>query len=419
MKNQSITLTPTPLAGTVTMPSSKSIMHRALLCASLSEGTTRLSPLLLSEDIKATISACQTLLSDICVGDSIVVSARHSLPEQSVINCRESGSTLRFFLPIAAALGAHVTFMGEGRLPQRPLTPLFELFEQTGCPYSAQGNLPVTLHGRLPSGTLAIRGDVSSQFITGLLMALPLLGHSVLHVTTPLESRPYVDITLDVMKQFGVTCHQEQYRVFQTEGTYQTPGVFRCEGDWSNAAFWLVANALGARIRIENLSLASCQGDRQILAILQQCGFSLQEGFLLQRQEKSHAQLPSSPVVIDVSDIPDLVPILAVFGSFCCQKMHLVGAARLRLKESDRLAATASELNRLGAAITELPDGLVVRHVSSLHGGHVQSHNDHRIAMALAIASLKSTAPVTIDGAYAVQKSYPAFWQELERLQQQ
>ena len=411
----SMTVSAAPLRGEVSMLPSKSVMHRALICASLAGGVTELSPLLLSEDIQATLAACQTLLSNIHVGDSITVTGRHSLPEQAAVNCRESGSTIRFFLPVAAALGAHVTFTGEGRLPQRPLTPLFELFDQNGFSYMAQGNLPVTLQDKLASGTLRIRGNVSSQFITGLLLALPLLGDSVLEVTTPLESRPYVDITLDIMKQFGITCSHENYRTFSVSGTYHSPGKFMCEGDWSNAAFWLVANALGGEISVSNLSPATAQGDSQIIAILKQCGFSVSEQYLVRPARK----IGTEKLCIDVSDIPDLVPILAVLGSFCCSEMHLTGAARLRLKESDRLSATAGELNRLGADITELEDGLVIRHVDTLHGGQVSSHNDHRIAMALAIAAQKSTAPIVIDGADAVQKSYPAFWQELERLKKQ
>lgn len=410
MMATSMTVGAAPLRGEVCMLPSKSVMHRALICASLADEATELSPLLLSEDIKATLTACRTLLSYISIGDTITVTGRHALPEDAVVNCRESGSTIRFFLPIAAALGAHVTFIGEGRLPQRPLTPLFELFDQTGFSYTAQGNLPVTLQDRLTPGTLRIRGDVSSQFITGLLLALPLLGDSVLEVTTPLESRPYVDITLDIMKQFGITCSHDNYRSFTVQGTYRSPGKFTCEGDWSNAAFWLVANALGGEIAISNLSPATAQGDCQIVSILQQCGLSVEDHYLVHPTQKMVS------LSINVSDIPDLVPILAVLGSFCCQEMRLVGAARLRLKESDRLSATAGELNRLGANITELEDGLIIRQVDQLHGGQVSSHNDHRIAMALAIAAQKSTAPVIIDGADAVQKSYPAFWQELERL---
>ncbi len=411
----SMTVSATPLRGKVSMLPSKSVMHRALICASLADDMTELSPLLLSEDIQATLAACQTLLSHIHIGDSITVAGRHALPEQATVNCRESGSTIRFFLPVAAALGAHVTFTGEGRLPQRPLTPLFELFNQTNFSYIAQGNLPVTLQDQLTPGTLRIRGDVSSQFITGLLLALPLLGDSILEVTTPLESRPYVDITLDIMKQFGITCSHDNYHTFSVSGTYRSPGRFICEGDWSNAAFWLVANALGGKITVSNLSSATAQGDSQIIAILKQCGFSISEQYLV----RPAGNVADSKLTIDVSDIPDLVPILAVFGSFCCSEMHLTGAARLRLKESDRLSATAGELNLLGADITELEDGLIIRHIDTLHGGQVSSHNDHRIAMALAIAAQKSTAPIVINGADAVQKSYPAFWQELERLKKQ
>lgn len=408
-----VTVHNAPLCGKVHMLPSKSVMHRALICASLADNATEITPLLLSEDIKATLEACRTLLADISVGDTVLVSGRHPVPKHADIHCRESGSTVRFFLPIVAALGAHSTFTGGGRLPERPLTPLFELFDKIGFSYCAEANLPVTLQDRLMPGKLQIRGDVSSQFITGLLLALPLLGDSVLEVTTPLQSRPYVDITLDIMKQFGITCAHDDYKTFSAAGSYHSPGTFTCEGDWSNAAFWLVANALGSHISVSNLSSETTQGDSRIISVLKQCGFEVHSDYTL------HHVADADSVTIDVSDIPDMVPILAVLGSFCCREMRIVGAARLRLKESDRLYATAAELNRLGADITELADGLIIRRIDTLHGGEADSHNDHRIAMALAVAAQKSTAPVIIHGAEAVQKSYPAFWQELERLKQQ
>lgn len=408
-----VTVNTAPLCGKVHMLPSKSVMHRALICASLSNNATEIAPSVLSEDIKATLEACQTLLADIAVGDTIRVSGHHPVPTHADIHCRESGSTVRFFLPIAAALGVHSTFTGSGRLPERPLTPLFELFDKLGFSYRAEGNLPVTLQDRLIPGRFQIRGDISSQFITGLLLALPLLGDSVLEVTTPLQSRPYVDITLNIMKQFGIICTHDNYQRFAAVGSYHSPGVFTCEGDWSNAAFWLVANALGSNIAVSGLSPETVQGDSRIISVLKQCGFEVHSDYTL------HHIADTDSVTIDVSDIPDMVPILAVLGSFCCHEMKIIGAERLRLKESDRLHTTTAELNRLGADITELTDGLIIRHIDTLHGGQVNSHNDHRIAMALAIAAQKSTAPVIISGAEAVQKSYPAFWQELERLKKQ
>jgi len=332
------------------------------------------------------------------------------------VNCEESGSTLRFLIPIACAMGKRTVFTGKGRLMERPLTPYFDIFDDVGIAYSVEDGR-LTVDGQLPGETYSLRGDVSSQFVTGLLFGLSLLAEdSSIEITSPLESKPYVDLTLDVMQRFGIEIINENYEKFIIKGgqTYKSPqapffkggvseadGGLSIEGDFSQAAFWLVANALGSDVSCEGLNLNSLQGDKQILDILEQVGS------------------PMRGLTVNVGDIPDLVPILAVLCCFCEGESRIVNAARLRLKESDRLAAITTELNKLGAKITELEDSLVIEGVDSLRGGEVDSWNDHRIAMALAIAATRATGAVTINGAEsAVQKSYPNFFEDYRRLSQ-
>ena len=328
----------------------------------------------------------------------------------------ESGSTLRFFLPIFAALGVSARFSGRGRLPDRPLGVYADCLPShgAGLQFSPDGgSLPLSLSGRLTGGTYLLPGDVSSQFISGLLLALPLCEEdSDLRLSTPLESADYVHMTLQALSLAGIEIQPlpdgwripggQRYRPFQTA----------VEGDWSQAAFLLAAGALGGEVQIGGLQLDSNQGDRAVLAILRRMGADIQIS-----QEIVHCRrTPLHGVEIDATQIPDLVPILAVAAAVAEGETHITGAARLRLKESDRLAATADGLSRLGAQVEERPDGLILRGRTRLRGGRVSGYQDHRIVMSMAVAALMCEEPVEITSAESVQKSWPSFFADYQRI---
>lgn len=399
-----IRITPGPLAGTVTPPPSKSIAHRAILAAALTNGTSTIQNVALSQDIEATLR-CITALGGAWEreGDTLYVSGvwhrewdTAALPH---LDCGESGSTLRFLIPIALTLNNGGVFTGRGRLMERPQKPYFDIFDEKGIFYE-QKDGALTVKGELKPGEYRLPGNVSSQFVTGLLYALPLLeGESRIVLTSPLESRGYVDMTLDVLDRFGV-------RVEVLEDGFLVPGDqvfqardFTIEADWSQAAFWLAAGLLGNPVLTVGLSDQSTQGDRVI-----------DEHFA------SFAWGTGRRVEIDVSDCPDLLPPLAVMAAFHDGATRLINAARLRLKESDRLATVTKMLTALGGQVEEGPDWLAIPGTRFLKGGTVDGANDHRIVMAAAIAATRCTGPVTILGAEAVNKSYPRFWEEYKRL---
>ena len=399
-----IRITPGPLAGTVTPPPSKSIAHRAILAAALTNGTSTIQNVALSQDIEATLR-CITALGGAWEreGDTLYVSGvwhrewdTAALPH---LDCGESGSTLRFLIPIALTLNNGGVFTGRGRLMERPQKPYFDIFDEKGVSYERKDGV-LTLRGELESGEYRLPGNVSSQFVTGLLYALPLMEwESRIVLTSPLESRGYVDMTLDVLDRFGV-------RVEVLEDGFLVPGDqvfqardFTIEADWSQAAFWMAAGSLGIPVEVTGLNDRSIQGDRVI-----------DEHFA------SFAWGTGRRVEIDVSDCPDLLPPLAVMAAFHDGTTRLTNAARLRLKESDRLATVTKMLTALGGQVEEGPDWLAIPGTRFLKGGTVDGANDHRIVMAAAIAATRCTGPVTILGAEAVNKSYPNFWEEYKRL---
>lgn len=403
------------IAGRTTPPPSKSAAHRALLCAALSgSGTVR--GILPSDDMNATLRGIRAMGLAIEQSDGTVTVAPGGIKSHTV-DCGESGSTLRFLIPIFAALGQSVTFIGKGRLPSRPLDLYATLLPRHGVSVSGS-TLPLSISGKLTAGEFALAGNVSSQFITGLLYALPLCdGDSHIRLTTPLESVGYVDMTEAALKTAGITVTpvwENGRRVgWHVPGnqTYQ-PRRYTVEADWSQAAFWLVAATLGGELVLDGLDITSTQGDRAIVDILTRMGADItaRDGALTVRQAALHG------CVINAADVPDLVPILAVAAATAAGETRIVGAERVRLKESDRLAAMATELRALGADITETPDGLIIRGVKTLHGGPVAGHNDHRIVMSLAIASLCAAGAVTIDDADSVAKSWPAFFEDFKQI---
>lgn len=408
-----IRVSPGALHGTIQVPPSKSIAHRALICAALAHGTSILSPIDSSKDMEATIQVLRSMGAQIQRdGASVTVTGIQIVPAQADADCMESGSTLRFLLPVAAALGIRATFYGQGRLPERPLSPYLDSFRPKGVFFDAEA-LPLTLTGKLSPGLFMMPGDVSSQFITGLLFALPLLpGNSVIRLTSPLESAPYIALTLDVLRQFGITVFKDHNGFSIPGGQKYLPQSYLIESDYSNAAFFLTASALDGDVRLNGLSQDSLQGDRAILSILEKFGasFSWTGGQI----GSSHGIFQA--IHAEVQDVPDLVPILCVAACAVPGITHLKGIRRLKLKESDRAAAMIDGLTALGGHIKESSDALVIEGGFPLHGGIVSSYGDHRIAMSMAIAATFSQSPVIIENAQVVDKSYPGFWHDFRTL---
>ncbi len=417
---------PSPLEGKLRIPPSKSISHRAVICAGLAEGISRIENVVFSEDISATLEGMRAMGTNLKAVEGLendkfqpcTLSIRGNPAinlSRELIDCRESGSTLRFLIPLATRSGAEVSFSGQGMLRERPLDVYYQIFEEQGIEYRTTGGfLPLTIKGSLKPGNYKLKGNVSSQFISGLMFLFPLLdGDSKLIVTTELESRGYVDLTIDVLKRFGIKVGNKDYQEFVIKGKqkYQSCN-YRVEGDYSQAAFWIVAGILGGRIECLDLNPDSLQGDLAILKIVKEMGADLKAkgaGFKV-------LAAPTKGIVIDAGQCPDLIPVLAVLASLSKGTTHIVNAGRLRIKESDRLKAMTTELNKLGAKIQELEDGLKIEGVEILKGGTVNSWNDHRIAMALAVASIRCIEPVRIIGFEAVNKSYPHFWEDFKKL---
>lgn len=409
-----IRLSPAPLSGCISAIPSKSFAHRLLICAALADRATRLSLPSSSQDIDATCRCLTALGAQFTQSgpDEVTVQPIRTVPPAPQLDCGESGSTLRFLLPVAAALSPSVRFTGQGRLPQRPIGPLLDAMQAGGVTVS-QPTLPLTTQGQLHNGAFSLPGNISSQYLTGLMLALPLLsGDSTLSVTTPLESSAYLAITQHVLAQFGVQIEQRPNGwVIPGCQTFTSSGLLPVEGDWSNAAFFLAAGALGGPITVTGLDPDSPQGDRAILELLRQFGAHIR----VDGSSVTAAAAPLYGIHADVREIPDALPILAVLAAFAQGESRFTGAARLRLKESDRLSTVAAMLRGLGGQVEELPDGLIVRG-AGLVGGTVDGANDHRIVMAAAIAACRCSHPVTVSGAQAVQKSYPAFFRALASL---
>ena len=406
---------PGRLQGGVTIPPSKSDAHRAVICAALARGISRIAPIELSEDMTATLRAAKALGASIRLEGNVLTVDGSALGEvrSREIDCGESGSTLRFVIPIAAALGAQVTFTGRGRLPQRPLGTYLECLPPAGVTCQSAGGLPFSIRGKLRGGRFAVAGNVSSQFITGLLLALPLTGEeSELALTTPLQSAGYVEMTIRAMGAFGVTVEKTAagYRI--AGGQRYQPRDYAVESDWSQAGFYLAAGALGGDLALHGLRRDSVQGDRAAEDLFSAFGARL---------EWQGEALKVSPgalkgITVDMAQIPDLAPPIAAVAALAEGQTEIIGAGRLRLKESDRLAALASAIHALGGKVREREDGLVIQGAPALKSGRVSGCNDHRIVMAMAMAALRAEGPVEITDPYSVRKSYPSFFDEYNRL---
>ena len=388
-------ISPKPIRGTVEAIASKSMAHRLMICAALAKRPTRIACRTTSKDIEATRSCLAAIKAN-----------------TSPLPCGESGSTLRFLLPVVAALGLDTAFYIEGRLPDRPLFPLDEQLTAHGAVLQKDGAV-LHVSGALTPGDYVLPGNVSSQYISGLLFALPLLdAPSTLTVTGRVESAPYISMTLNALRQFGIMIEQQDNVYHIPACSYESPGEAVVEGDWSNAAFWLCAGAVSAPVTVTGLDPDSLQGDKAIFSLLEQFGARCEQ------QGNAFSVSPGAlhGISIDAAAIPDLVPILSIVAAKAEGVTTIYNAQRLRLKESDRIETVLQLLRDLGAQAEETADGLKIFGGKPLTGGTTSSHNDHRIAMAAAVAGSLCTAPVILHGAEAVEKSYPHFWEDLETL---
>lgn len=411
-----IYIAPTKLKGKIEAIESKSDAHRLLICAALAGMPTDIKIKNISKDIAATIDCLSGLGSEIRAhsdGSLTVGPLWQSTARNPVLDCGESGSTLRFLLPAAAAVCDGFTLTGSGRLPQRPLAPVITAMKANGCNFGRE-KLPVQVSGKLQSGRFELPGDVSSQFITGLLFALPLLdGNSEIVLTSPLESSGYVDMTLHTLARFGISVICEKGKIFVPGSQqYISPGSVTVEGDWSNAAFWLAAGALNGDIICGGLKGNSLQCDRRMLDILKQMGADI----TFENGVAAAASSALSAITIDAAEIPDLVPVTAAVMATAKGTSVIENAGRVRLKESDRLTAITENLNKLGADVRETADSLIINGKPELAGGVADGCGDHRIVMAMAVASVACKGTVVIRGAEAVEKSYPGFFGDFNKL---
>lgn len=405
------------LEGVVSVPPSKSLSHRAIIAASLAKGTSKISNIIYSQDVYATIGAMEACGAVIEKHeDFLIIHGSKVKRVEKVINAKESGSTIRFMIPIALTCNEEITFVGENNLVNRPLDSYFEIFDIQGIAYEKkEKSLPLTVKNGLHSGIFHIKGDISSQFITGLLYALPLLpGDSKIVITTNLESKGYIDLTLAVLKKFGIQIINHNYEVFEISGNQEyKPTNYVVEGDFSQSAFWLVAGTLGANIQLANMNKDSYQGDKKIIQDINDMSGEVyfKEEFLIASKKSTKG------TVIDFSQSPDLGPALTVLAALSEGKTTFINASRLRIKECDRITCMRVELEKMGAMIEESEDKMIIEGIKEFQGNvTLDSHNDHRLAMAFAIASLKTNGSITIENAMAVQKSYPHFFKDFERL---
>ena len=424
---------PSKLNGEIRIPPSKSISHRSIICASLADGVSRIENMAYSDDIKATIEAMEALGASFeQEGNTLIVKGikcdterfraseeKNSSVENvgtTLINCRESGSTIRFIIPLLTLFDREFEIKTEGKLLERPMSPYFDIFDREGILYRRSGKSLFIRGGKkIESRKIEIPGDISSQFISGMMFLLPLMeGDSEIIITGNTESKAYIDLTVECLEKFGVKVENTDYRVFRIRGNqkYRSKN-FSVEGDYSQAAFFAVADALGNNVRMHGIEENSLQGDRKILDILKNFGAEVGfcESALEVKEDKRRAYS------FDGSEIPDIVPVTALLASLSEGTTVIRNISRLKIKESDRLDATYTELEKLGADIKKGDDFLEIHGKKYLDGGvTVCSHKDHRIAMMLAIASTVCKEPITITDSESVSKSYPNFWEDFGRL---
>ncbi len=413
-----IKINPVPVSGDVLAISSKSYAHRMLIASALSKEPVSMELNILSEDISATITClramgCPIEMTSSAGGYKLTIHEIQEDRSNPTLDCKESGSTARFLLPLAAHFYDGFTMTGEGKLPQRPFSPLCREMRRYGCSFD-QENLPMFVKGKLQAGDYEIEGNISSQYISGLLFALPLLnGDSKIILKSPLESIDYVKMTLEVLSLFQIEIQStDQGYYIPGNQKYISPTRSMVQGDWSNAAFFLCMGALGGPISVQNLLPDSLQGDKEIMEILKDFGAEVK----WEENSATVSQAPLSAVEIDVKHTPDLVPCLAALASVSKGKTVIYNGERLKLKESNRIESTYRALTALGAQMEMTEDGLIIHGKERLSGGTAEGFNDHRIVMAVAVASCACENPVIIRGAEAVNKSYPTFWEDFQKI---
>ncbi len=405
---------PAAIGGSVTVPPSKSAAHRALIAAALSDGECAVYCPSVSDDITATARSLSAFGADINYKDgTFFVSPIKNIPVSACADCGESGSTLRFLMPVAAALGINTVFKMSGRLPDRPMDPIVDLLRQNGVTVKRPEREKWQISGKLKSGEFCLPADISSQFISGMLFALPLSGGS-LRLVGSSQSVGYVNMTVDTLKSFGVKCSfKDSVFTLPAQNRYVSPKKITVEGDWSNAAFFLVAGAFSeSGITVCGLNAESLQGDREIINILRQLGAKVDiKGDSVTVKKGIFTR---KPVSVNAENIPDIIPVTALAASVLAGETVIKNAGRLRLKECDRLSATAELLSALGADIKIKDDGFVINgSESGLNGGKANGCGDHRMVMTAAVAAAVCRLPVTVSTAEAVAKSYPNFFEVL------
>lgn len=407
--------TPSQISGKIKAISSKSDAHRILICAALSQNETKINCNVMSKDIAATICCLKAMGTEICVDGDIITVTPKPFKIQSDLDCGESGSTLRFLMPVVSALGIDTTITGHGRLPQRPISPLKEEMEKKGVKFHTDRKFPLHLTGQLQSGEYEIQGNISSQFITGLLLALPILdGDSKIKLIPPVESKSYLDITVSVFRKFGIEI-EEQKNLYIIKGNQQyiSPKEITVDGDWSNASFFLCAGALCENgVTVTDLDINSPQGDKKILDVLKNMGADVQ----INGTEITVKKNKLNGITVDASDIPDAVPIISVIAAACKGDTKIVNAGRLRIKESDRIKSVVEMISSVGGKTEETDDGMIIHGGNELFGGKVTGYNDHRIVMSASVLSCLCKGNVEITDSNAVEKSYPDFFNDFNKM---
>ena len=412
-----VIIKPSKLTGDVIIPPSKSLSHRAIIAASLAKGKSTITNVLFSKDILATIDAMEACGAKITkYEDSLeIYGIEKVIRNKSIIDANESGSTIRFMIPIALTNNEPITFVGHNNLVNRPLDVFYEIFDNQNIEYKREDNkyLPLYVNGGLKPGKYNIRGDISSQFITGLLYALPLLnGDSEIIITTNLESKGYIDLTLDILNMYGIEIINDNYERFIIKGNQSyKPHDYEIEGDYSQSAFFLVADMLGANINLLAMREDSYQGDKKIIDDIKSFGGNVSFDNKILKAEG----MPKG-CTIDFSQSPDLGPALTVLAALSDGHSSFINAKRLRIKECDRITCMADELNKIGCIVKENPDGMEIDGVKDINPIEFDSHNDHRVAMALSMICLVSKKEFKILNAECVSKSYPNYWNVFESL---
>lgn len=410
-----IICTPANLSGKIRAISSKSDAHRLLICGALADVPTRVHCNVMSKDISATVDCLKNMGAEILVDGDIITVIPHSFNKKAELDCGESGSTLRFLLPVVSALGIDTTIKGHGRLPERPISPLKEEMERMSVTFHNGSKFPLHLTGQLQAGDYEILGNISSQFITGLLFALPLLdGDSKIRLIPPVESRSYLNITLSALRKFGIEIiEEENLYIIKGNQKYISPKEITVEGDWSNSAFFLCTGALNENgVTVTDLDVNSPQGDKAILKVLEEMGADVK----INGTEITVKKNELRGITVDASDIPDAVPIISVVASAGVGETRIINAQRLRIKESDRIKSVVDMLIAVGGRVEETDDGMVIYGGAELVGGRVEGSNDHRIVMSAAILSTLCKSDVTITDYKAVEKSYPHFFKDFVKM---